>query len=668
MRMPRSRFSAPPSRQRGMATILIVLLAGLALTATALGVMHAVRGAQQKHVAVHAATHAQAGAWAGVEILRQYFEQLDPAELNALEVNDEISIQVGNRELHAAIVELQAPAQGSSDKRYSVTANLRNQDDAARATSTIQAVFAVTPGGSGQPSPGEPWDNVIDISGNLDMRGNIDVKGGDRAHFNVDGNVKLNNAAITGIKTLRATGDIEIGSAIQIEELFSNGNISLSGAASVLKASALGNITINSGGGSQGVLNANGNIVISNGSVGTANALGLINASSGGSHGTLTAVRTITISNGTTASANAVGSITVNNWPTVRTLSSQADVQCPSANWNNFDSIAAGGQARNCPAAPAKIRAPTSVSIALMAPLQPFTPPKPHVDAYELKDSANYVFEYRNGQILVSVRNINGISDGSYRLGKSRTNSNWWGYLCKELDGDGFCLVPLRKVTRGTWDGDQNISYSNGKWKLTGDAGDNSPAVFAPGALWFQGDVELASGKFRNTILATGNISTSGNHRTWSVNYAGYAETCNSSYYNGLYPNDFCDRATQKLKSNSLGNVALLAGGYVGNTFSGGDIELGPSSKIYGSVVAGNWLQTGGSTLISGYITVARQGDSSGSNSWGGSTTIDLQNLPPSFDPGGIPDMDGNPPCQDNCEPDDTEQPGQATLQWSRYL
>ncbi|MOA57421.1 hypothetical protein D3C78_1815940 [compost metagenome] len=65
---------------------------------------------------------------------------------------------------------------------------------------------------------------------------------------------------------------------------------------------------------------------------------------------------------------------------------------------------------------------------------------------------------------------------------------------------------------------------------------------------------------------------------------------------------------------------------------------------------------------------MARQGGGGGSNSWGGNTTIDLQNLPPSFNPGGIPDMGGDPSCQDNCEPGDTEQPGQATLQWSRYL
>ncbi|MBO3275252.1 hypothetical protein [Pseudomonas schmalbachii] len=122
------------------------------------------------------------------------------------------------------------------------------------------------------------------------------------------------------------------------------------------------------------------------------------------------------------------------------------------------------------------------------------------------------------------------------------------------------------------------------------------------------------------------------------------------------------------MKSNSLGNVALLAGSYVGDAFSGGIITLGSSTEIYGSVVAGDFLNTGGSTRINGYITAAKQSNSTSRNSWGGSTTIDLQNLPPSFNPCSLPDMSGNEPCGNGCEPGDGNQSTVATLQWSRYL
>ncbi|MCY1340980.1 hypothetical protein D9M68_268530 [compost metagenome] len=624
--MPRITRTPSPTRQRGMATILIVLLAGLALTATALGVMHAVRGAQQKQVAVHASTHAQAGAWAGTEIFRQYLEQLDETELGQLQEGDDIVMTVGERELHASIAT--SPEEIDAG-RYRVTANIRNQDDAARATSTIQAVYAVAPGG-GQSNPSNPWDNVINISGDLDMRGSVDVKGGDNANFNVDGRIDL-GGSVTGIKTMRATGDIELGGAVQVYELFTNGNITLHGSSAATKASALGNINVQSAG-SQGKFYANGNVRFGNGggSVGTVDALG--------------------------------------------------NVYCVDTSWSRFVSIRAGKSVFDCPLAPDRI---AENRLDEMQPLQPFVPPKPRVDAYELKDLANYVFEYRNGQVQVSVRNVNGIADGAYRLGKIRQNYNdRWGYLCSALDGNGYCreecstvnngscagvgVDRLRKITQGTWDGAQSIAYDNGTWRLSGDGGDNAPAVVAPGALWFDGNLDLDSGKYRNTILATGNIATRGSHRTWSVNFAGYAETCNSAFYSGLYPSNFCNIGTQKLKSNALGNIGLLAGGYVGSAFNGGNIALGASTQVYGSVIAGNALETNGQSLIKGYVTVAKQGNATGTD-WRGNTTIDLENLPESFDPGGIPGMGGEDPCQGDCG-QEGEQTSQATLLWSRYL
>ncbi|UVE17293.1 FapA family protein [Pseudomonas sp. LS44] len=682
-----------PGRQRGMATILIVVLVGMALTVTALGVVHAVRGTQEKQAAMHASTHAQAGAWAGLEIFRSYLEQLDETALGALLANNQIDMQVGTSTLQAKIVSNLPPASGATEKRYTVTANIRNQDNAARATSTIQAVFAVVAGANAA-KPHEPWTDVLNIYSDLNMTGGIDVKGGNAAKFNVDGNATLNNASITGIKTLRATGDINIGSAIAVEELFANGNIALGGSATALKASAVGNVNINSGG-TQGAIFANGDILISNGSVGTANALGAINASSGGSHGTFTAGKTINISNGTTATANAVGNITASGFPIIRAMNSQADVFCASVNWNNFNSIRAGRATFNCPVAPAKISAPTAVTVLLMTPLQPFSLPKPNVDAYELKDSANYVFEFRNGQIQVGVKNVNGIADGSYRIGRIKQGGDKWGYLCAALDGGGFCrdecstvvsgtctgpgMATLRRLTRGNSENAQSITFNNGTWRLEGNSpADTTPpqgtpneaVVVAPGALWFEGNVELSNGKFRNSILATGNIASS-SHRTFAINFAGYANICTSTFYAPLFPTNFCDTAAQQLKPNALGNIALLAGGFVGNTFSGGNINLGASSKIYGSVIAGNLLQTGGDTMINGQVTAASQGGA-GSNNWSGRTTIDLRNLPSGYDPGDIPDMGGGTqPCQTDCDPSADSPSGQisqAKLLWSRYL
>ena len=56
-------------KQSGIATILIVVLVGAAMTATALSLIHSVKSTQQKQITAHAATNAQAAAWAGVENL-----------------------------------------------------------------------------------------------------------------------------------------------------------------------------------------------------------------------------------------------------------------------------------------------------------------------------------------------------------------------------------------------------------------------------------------------------------------------------------------------------------------------------------------------------------------------------------------------------------------------
>lgn len=74
-------FSAPhrlrlPKQQRGLATILIIVLAGLAITATSLGMMYAVRGAQETQISNHALVPAESKAWSGVEIMRLYLATL----------------------------------------------------------------------------------------------------------------------------------------------------------------------------------------------------------------------------------------------------------------------------------------------------------------------------------------------------------------------------------------------------------------------------------------------------------------------------------------------------------------------------------------------------------------------------------------------------------------
>jgi len=669
--MPRHRGTLG-SYQRGIAGVLFVLLAGLGLSAAALGTLYAVRATQEREVSLHAATHAQAGAWAGVEVLRLYLQSIDSDTLAALTANQKLSIQLGELNLDATLVSNEL----RSDETYRVTANIRNRDEAARAASVIQAVYSVTPGGSAQTDSSLPWPGVLNIYNDLNMSGGIEITGGESANFNVDGSVTMSSASVTGINSIKATGDISIGSGISVVTLYSNGNITLSGSANVTTASALGNISVSSGG-SQGTLNANGNIVITNGSTSTANARGYITASSGGTHGTFTAGEYITLSNGTLGNANAVGNVTISSWPTLTNTRSEATVTCPSQWWTNYASILAGVSTSNCPTS--NVTAPASVSVTPIDELEEFTLERPHVDAWQLQDSANYGFRYEDGHIVVDVANVSTIETGSYRIGKIKVSYNdKWGYLCSDLDSSGYCatecatitsgscagtgLANLHKICQGTWDGAECIAYSKGTWTLNGTSGST---VVAPGVLWFEGDLALQSGYFRNSIIATGDIATSGSDKVAAINWSGYSLTCENSTFSGLYPTNFCDLDSDSLIANSIGNIALLAGGYVDDTFSGGEISLGASTEIFGSVVAGDTLLTSGSSTVHGYVTAAGQGGGT-SNDWTGKLLIDLEDMPDTYTPDDTPSTDDE--CEDDCDGSETTTEASASVLWTRYL
>ena len=112
-----------------------------------------------------------------------------------------------------------------------------------------------------------------------------------------------------------------------------------------------------------------------------------------------------------------------------------------------------------------------------------------------------------------------------------------------------------------------------------------------------------------------------------------------------------------------LGNYALLAGSYTAqNQYMGGNIALGSSAEIFGSVLAGNMYTSGGSTTIHGTITALSLG--SQEHAAGGSTTLDLTDLPAGYIPTIKPcHLEGTcptiPPSGEN---------GTVEVYWSRYL
>lgn len=569
---------------------MVMLLTGVALTATTMGMMYSVRSAQDQQMASHASVAAESKAWEAVELVRSYLDTAQKADLSAMTKGQALTTSVSG-----LTVKVSEPYDATTGYMgLTVTATVAANTPAA-SSSTINAIYTVGNGAA----PTRTLPSTITFAKTLNLTGSIKFVGMQNTKFSVDGDAIMANASVTGLTNLEATGNISIGSGIQITEVFANGTLSLSGSASVTKGSALKDIT-NASGGTQGSLKTNANV---------------------------------NVSNGTTNEINAIGNVNISSWPATKIVNSGGTVTCPSQYWNEYSSIRAKAT-NGCPS----VNISNQVPAATLVPLTPISVARAKIDASEYKSSANYIFEYVSGKIRVTVSGINGMTDGIYYLGKYgyQNNRGYNDFLCTATDSGGNCTTPasptgVRTLCEGQSTSNGCITYSNGKWTVSGKS-------LAPGVLWFNGELEMGNGRYYNTVIASGNITTSNDHKLWSLNYAGYNIICNNEYPNdyktadfaNMYPIAFCDKTNGRLKSNALGNIAYLSGLYTGSVFSGGVISIGNSSEVFGSILAGDTFLTSGSSTVHGYITAAAQGTSK-DNTWGGSTTIDLTNAPNTY-------------------------------------
>jgi len=598
---------------------------------------------------------------------------------------------------------------------------------AAASKSVLQAVYDVTPqpgsGGSTSGLPNQPTlINTINIYKDLNLTGGIKVLGGNNANLNVQGNVTLDSASVDGINTIRATGNVTVGSGIHVNNIYANGDVTVTGAASADLISALGNVTINGGakpfavqsngtvtfnGGSATSVDAIGDVIVpaggvtissirtmgkvvwtgSGGSAGTITANGSVVYAGGNNNTKITAIGDVKLTGGGATTVITQGNTSMENSGSVGQLTGQGNLSVNT--WTGVTGTIGGTLTKGSQFMSANVTVQPGLKVDItpvaLAKLPAVTVDKPAIDAYALKDSANYAFDFVDGAIRVTVSNVNGIDSGTYYLGwyPQANGRGYQDFLCTKLvpgtltsGGKGQCMkptTPYRTICQAFSNQNDCLSYSNGAWTLNGKS-------FARGVLWFHGDLNPSTGYYLDSFIATGNISTSGAHRTDAPNYAGYDQICTNATpaglatgsgltdqqvadFAGVYPSNFCDMANKTLIPNSIGNVALLAGGYVGDTFSGGDINVGASSVINGSVMAGNTISTGGSTNINGYITAAAQNTADTKPvSLSGATLLDYSKLPDTYQPGAVP-------CMKNCN-NSTQATNDnlSTITWTRYL
>lgn len=718
--------------QAGAVNMLLVSLTGLAALAISATNINSIRGTQEINLTAQTVNQAASTAWRGVEILKTHLTGIGVQNPHGKTLDFEnLSIVIDRVQFEQnGLWSNQASGNLDPAKNYRIRAFITGEG-AANSRKTLEVFYSLAPSGNASPDP-DNNDNssnparlpdLVSIHSNLTLQGGINIQGDNNANFMVDGNATL-SGSVTGLNQLCATGDVSIQSGITVNYVCSNKSVTISQGATVDRIVAIGQVNLSSGNAKVETVLSNGKVVFSGGGtkVTNVNTKGDVSISGGAGQvtGTLNTEGNVTWDNTFAANViNANGNVTYrpNSSATIRSLgnvtlsagdSKVANIYAlgwvnllsswgagitnilrggSTINWKQGNTIGNGivkgqilGTAPTAWQPPVNVSRDQNLVLELSAVSVPVIDPvvmeRPVIDANTFKESANYVFFYENGRRRVTVKNVEGINDGTYFIASYNTN-NTHDYLCTALNGN-FCSEPAlankgRTLCMGFGIGNSCFDQSSaGNWVFNGQS-------LAPGTAWFEGNLKLANGKFVNTFLASGHIDiTQGSVRVYSPNYGGFAAVCTDTKgfsistdhrLSGIRPKNFCDG--NNYVASPLGNVALLAGSFNNNIFSGGNINLSASNEIYGSIMAGGILKTSGSTKMYGALVVANT-PATGTTQIQGGVSIDLSNLPSTYDPlapGVIPCVGDDCEVEESPPNDDQGASGANTVQrlWTRY-
>ena len=230
------RPTRPLAPQRGIATVLILLLVGLSLSAAVFGTAHYIRSQQQQDVAAHAQTQAQMKAWTGAELVRQYLQQLqDSGQLAALYAKAppfDLTLS-GDGVTNAVLARITA----SDSTAKTVTARITGvtaPDSSAEARAVVEVVYAVGAGSGTAPGQcGTP------IRSSTVLRGDVSITGGTTSFTSGE---NYTDVAIDGSLTIQSASEAIISGCTKGDITLSGGGID----ANATLSSQNGTIRINS--------------------------------------------------------------------------------------------------------------------------------------------------------------------------------------------------------------------------------------------------------------------------------------------------------------------------------------------------------------------------------------------------------------------------------------
>lgn len=702
--------------QAGIATLLMILFVGIGLVSISAAMMYNLRSTQERQVAAHAQVNAQAGAWAAAEAVRTFLQTLDAGQLGALDTNATWTLTGVNGLTQTARV-TGVTNSGLPSGSYRITAQITSVAASARASSVLEVVYEGSPATSVVTVPSR---SVLNFYGGLHLTGGIEVyqDAGSTTPYeiNVIGDVNVYSTFISGVDVIRSTGSVRLdGTTSFFNAIYANCDVRIRGGTIARTIEATHHVClVNSSrsGFPSGVDQTNVD-VRANGSVSAADTAGINSifalAGKGGYSYCSTGAEKLCTTEinelGTgaqepTASAVAGGvyggqnlnvrlirsnaSIKMAGSATLRQLHAEQNV---TLNWTPTiaEFVRYGGTlnhpgtsfynnvfgANNSTGKDQKINNYT-------IPLEPVTPVSIETekfDANSLRDYANYIFYIDSaGRKRVTIRNVINASGQAMDIENGfLANMDWVCSIASPVvSNDPSAATPAR-IGRGYNNANSTllIGYTSGTktWKLAGDS-------LAPGIAFFEGNLDVGSGTYFNTFLASGNIATSGSSVSYVPNYAGFSGIqnstqyapdgiCKSSRFPNLVPTQFCKGNSYDASAiKGVGNYAMMAGS-CGDTnctkanYVGGNITTGASTNVYGAVKAGNIFVSSGNTTVHGYIMALAQGVVSSNHKMGAKTTIDLRNMQPHYDPTGGQTVPGG------------TTPGAAgniNLLWSRYL
>ncbi|WP_293935877.1 hypothetical protein [Iodobacter sp.] len=641
--------------QQGMATILILLFVGMALTATVLGGHFYVKGMQEQQSTALASTQAQMRAWQGLDIAQSVFANMTSAQLQALATATAGGVQtitltgVNNIALQVTSA---LPTTNPTQFSITVTGSAATGTPLA-ASSRLAANIVITPGSP--PTPPRLLSGVS-IEGDLKMSGDIKIFEGDISNFEiiVKGDVDLKSNSITTLESdptvIRATGNINVESSSDYGLLHANGNVTMSGSTRADAVLARGNIVHKS---SKDIIYAatNQDLTVQAGTV----------------HDLLVG-QTLIITGDAKLSPTA-GYAAKNFDPaivgyTIQTLAQfdTANGYDGSTNKPKYDKVKnqINKTAANWVTTP-NVREVSGLVVNI--PMVEINSDEAF-NAYDYKSLANYAFTVdKDNKIKVQVKRVTGIADGDYFLCGTKLipNAN-----CIGLDAESNQIALTAS----------GIKYDASLKTWTLEATDKTVKNIAPGIVWFEGNI-TAKGTYYNTFIATLTFK-SREAQIYSPNYAAFSGMQNGTRYApqgycndtdfGLKPSQLCSTNTTNSWNSEIdggiGNFSAMAGSLnkVDNkTYEGGNIAFLNTNEIFGNVWAGNLYGTdaeyGGSITLHGYIKAQARGDKS-SNIIKNSTTIDLKKLPPNFRPSTGVIKPGTPGTA----------PVSPQVRWVRYL